>query len=74
MLHYEKRSVAKSLAAIVGLRSMVLETLSLIDDHHWQRTMTMEDGSTITLAGLVEKADGHIVGHTQQLISLSALI
>lgn len=70
-LHYEKRSVAKSLAAIVGMRAMIFETLSLLDDDAWSRTMQREDGSTVTLEGLVAQADGHIVGHIEQLQDLA---
>ena len=70
-LHYEKRTVNKSLAAIVGIRSMVLETLALVDAAHWDRTMEREDGSLITLAGLVLQADGHLTGHIDQLQKLS---
>jgi hypothetical protein len=36
--------------------------------------MTHGDGKTASLSRLVEKADGHIVSHTEQLISLAALI
>jgi hypothetical protein len=71
VLHYEKRTVNKSLAAIVGIRSMVLETLSLVDEAHWDRTMEREDGSLVTLAGLVLQADGHLTGHIDQLRKLS---
>lgn len=74
VLHYEKRTVNKSLAAIVGIRSMLLETLSLVDDHHWERTMKREDGSLVTLAELVLQADGHLVSHIDQLRSLAATL
>jgi len=74
MLGYEKRSINKSLAAIVGIRAAILETLSLIDDQHWARTMVREDGVTVTLEDLVLQADGHITGHIEQLKELAAQI
>lgn len=73
-LHYEKRTVAKSLAAIVGMRAMIFETLSLLGEEAWARTMVREDGSQVTLAELVAQADGHIAGHTEQLVRLSSVI
>lgn len=72
VLHYEKRTVNKSLAAIVGMRAMLLETLSLVDDHHWARTMLREDGSLSTLADLVVQGESHLVGHIEQLRALHA--
>jgi hypothetical protein len=71
-LHYDKRTVAKSLASIVGIRSMIFEVLSQLDESAWSRTTTGEDGEVFTLAGLLEKANGHIAGHTEQLTSLHA--
>ena len=74
VLHYEKRTVNKSLAAIVGIRTMIFETLSLIDDDKWARTMQREDGSLATLADLVVQGDGHLTGHIEQLKALVAHI
>jgi hypothetical protein len=74
VLHYEKRTINKSLAAIVGMRSMILETLSLVDDDKWNRTMAREDGTLVTLAELVLQADGHLVGHIDQLRKLAATL
>ena len=74
MLGYEKRSINKSLAAIVGIRATILETLSFIEDQHWARTMVREDGVTVTLEDLVIQADGHITGHIEQLKALAAQI
>lgn len=73
-LDYAGRTVSKSLAAIVGLRSMMAETLEKLADEDWQRTMTHGDGKTVTLSRLVEKADGHIVAHTEQLLNLRSQI
>ena len=74
MLHYEKRSVNKSLAAIVGVRANILETLTLIDENHWSRPMTMEDGSQKTLSEIVIQGDGHLLGHIEQLKELHTYI
>lgn len=71
-LKYAKRSLNKSLAAIVGIRAMIGETLELLDEAEWERTMTHGEGKSATLARLVAKADGHIVAHTEQLRSLAA--
>lgn len=73
-LHYEERTVAKSLASIVGLRAMVLEILSVISEDAWLRTTTAEDGTKYSLSDLVQKAGEHIAAHTEQLISLKAQI
>lgn len=74
VLHYEKRTVNKSLAAIVGIRTMIFETLSLIDDDKWARTMQREDGSLATLADLVVQGDSHLTGHIDQLRKLAATL
>jgi len=73
-LHYEKRSVSKSLASIAGIRAMIYEVLSTVDESAWSRTTTSQDGATFTLAELVEKANGHLVSHTEQLKALHAHI
>lgn len=73
-LHYEKRSISKSLASIAGIRAMIYEVLSTVDESAWSRTTTSEDGVSYTLAELVEKANGHLVSHTEQLKALHAHI
>lgn len=73
-LDYAGRTVSKSLAAIVGIRSMMSETLGKLSSVDWDRTMAHGDGKTVTLGRLLEKADGHIVSHTEQLRSLASLI
>lgn len=73
-LHYAKRSVAKSLASIAGIRAMVFEVLSVIDESAWSRTTTTLDGKIFTLAELFAKADSHLVSHTEQLIALKSQI
>ena len=73
-LHYEKRSISKSLASIAGIRAMIYEVLSTVDESAWSRTTTSEDRVSYTLAELVEKANGHLVSHTEQLKALHAHI
>jgi hypothetical protein len=53
---------------------MMGETLALLEDADWERTMTHSGGKQATLTRLVEKADSHIVAHTEQLRSLAAQI
>lgn len=69
-LHYEQRSIAKSLASIAGIRAMIFEVLSTVDEGAWSRTTTSEDGASYTLIELVEKAGSHLVSHTEQLRAL----
>jgi len=73
-LDYAGRTVSKSLAAIVGIRSMMGETLEKIAPHEWERTMTHSEGKSVTLARLVEKADGHMTSHTEQLRTLAIFL
>jgi hypothetical protein len=70
-LFYAKRSVAKSLASIVGIRGMVLEALSEVTDAELQRITTATDGSIFTLGQLLEKADSHMQAHAEQLRTLA---
>lgn len=73
-LFYAKRSVAKSLASIVGIRGMVLEALSEVADDDWDRITTATNGEVFTLRQLVDKADGHLHAHTEQLRGLVEII
>ena len=73
-LKYEGRNVAKSLAAIVGIRSMVIEVLSDVDPSAFERITTAPDGVVFTLADLLTKADSHMAAHTEQLRELHARI
>jgi hypothetical protein len=70
-LFYAKRSVAKSLASIVGI---VLEALSEVADKDWNRITTATNGEVFTLAQLVERANGHLRAHTDQLRALATAI
>lgn len=73
-LHYEKRSIAKSMAAIAGIRAMVHEVLVALDSEAWERTTTSPEGESYTLKELVEKANSHMKAHTEQLRELSMTI
>jgi len=73
-LHYAKRTVAKSLAAIVGIRSMVLEILSAVEDHAWSRITSTSGGDSYSLADLLAKADSHTTSHIDQLKALSSQV
>ena len=56
-----------ALAAMVGIRAMVLEILTNATDSDWDQVSNHPERGPVTLSELFEKADGHIVGHTQQL-------
>ena len=71
-LHYDQRSIAKSLASIAGLRAMIFEVLSTVDESAWSRTTKTEDGNSFTLIQLLETASSHLVSHTEQLKELHA--
>ena len=73
-LHYDQRSISKSLASIAGIRAMIFEVLSTVDEGAWSRTTTSEDGASFTLAQLVEKASSHLISHTEQLKALHSQI
>ena len=71
-VNYAKRRVKTSLAAIVGIRSLVLEVLTNATVADWGKVSQHPELGPITLSELFEKADGHIVGHTQQLREIAA--
>ena len=73
-LFYAKRSVAKSLASIVGIRGMVLEVLTEVAGEDWNRITTATNGDVFSLAQLVAKADGHLRAHAEQLRALATAI
>ena len=71
-VNYAKRRVKTSLAAIVGIRALVLEVLTNASDADWDQVSQHPELGPVTLSELFEKADGHIVGHTQQLREIAA--
>lgn len=73
-LHYKKRSVAKSMAAIAGIRAMVHEILVALDAQAWERTTASAEGESYTLTALIEKANSHMKAHTEQLRDLASTL
>jgi DinB superfamily len=71
-VNYAKRQVKTSLAAIVGIRALVSEVLTNASDSDWDQVSQHPELGPVTLSELFEKADSHIVGHTQQLREISA--
>ena len=72
VLHYESRTLSKSLASFVGIRTTILEILSAIDNEAWLRRTTAEDGAEFNVEQLLEKANGHLAAHTEQVKALAA--
>ena len=73
-LKYENRNITKSLASISGLRAMVFDVLSQIDERALSRKTTAEDGAQFTLGDLLAKADDHMAAHAAQLKDLAATL
>ena len=71
-VNYAKRRVKTSLAAIVGIRALVLEVLTNASDADWDQVSNHPERGPVTLTELFELADSHIVGHTQQLRDIAA--
>ena len=71
-VNYAKRQIKTSLAAIVGIRSMVAEVFTNATDADWYKVSKHPELGPVTLSELFEKADSHLVGHTQQLRDISA--
>lgn len=71
-VNYAKRKLKTSLAALVGIRTMVAEILANATDADWDKVSQHPELGPLTLSELFEKADSHIVGHTQQLREISA--
>ncbi len=74
VLHYESRTLSKSLASFVGIRTTILEILLAIDSEAWLRRTTAEDGAAFNVEQLLEKANVHLVAHTQQLEVLASTL
>ncbi|MEY2597293.1 MAG: hypothetical protein RL437_602 [Actinomycetota bacterium] len=71
-VNYAKRQIKTSLAAIVGIRSLVAEVFTNATDADWDKVSKHPELGPVTLSELFEKADSHLVGHTQQLRDISA--
>lgn len=73
-LKYAKRNITKSLASISGIRVMVTDILSNIEEDDLARITTAEDGKVRTLGELLSTADEHMKAHTEQLKTLHSQI
>lgn len=71
-VNYAMRKVKTSLAAIAGIRALVFEVLTNATDADWDQVSNHPELGPVTLSELFEKADNHIVGHTQQLREIAA--
>ena len=71
-VQYALRKVKTSLAALVGIRTMAAEILANAMDADWHKVSNHPELGAVTLTELFEKADGHIVAHTQQLRAIAA--
>jgi len=71
-VNYAMRKVKTSLAAIVGIRALASEILANATDADWNKRSMHPELGEVTLAQLFEKADNHIVSHTQQLREIAA--
>jgi uncharacterized damage-inducible protein DinB len=71
-VNYAKRKVKTSLAALVGIRAMVLEVLTNATAADWDMVSNHPELGPVTLSELYSKADGHIDAHTQQLREIAA--
>ena len=71
-VNYAMRKVKTSLAALVGIRTMAAEILANATEADWKKVSNHPELGPVTLSELFEKADGHIVSHTQQLREIAA--
>ena len=71
-VNYALRKVKTSLAALVGIRAMAYEVLTNATEADWNKISNHPELGQVTLSQLFEKADNHILGHTQQLREIAA--
>lgn len=71
-VNYALRKVKTSLAALVGIRAMAYEILTNATEADWDKVSNHPELGPVTLSELFEKADGHIVAHTNQLREIAA--
>lgn len=71
-VNYALRKVKTSLAAIAGVRALASEILANATDADWNKVSNHPELGPVTLSELFEKADNHMVGHTQQLREIAA--
>lgn len=70
-LHYEKRSVANSIAAFAAAHNLNYEILKNTAPEEWNRTSLHPEKGLVSLSALVKSCAGHIGEHVQQLQSLA---
>lgn len=71
-VNYALRKVKTSLAAIAGIRALAAEVFANATEADWNKVSNHPELGPVTLSELFEKADSHIVGHTQQLREIAA--
>ena len=71
-VNYALRRVKTSLAALVGIRTMAFEILNNATEADWNKVSNHPELGPVTLAQIFDKADGHIVSHTQQIREIAA--
>ncbi len=70
-LHYEKRSVANSLAAFESAHNLNCEILRNASPEDWNRTSIHPEKGQVYLTSMVKLCGNHIGEHIAQLHSLS---
>ena len=70
-LHYEKRSVANSLAAFEAAHNLNFEILKNTAAEEWNRTSSHPEKGLVPLSALVKLCGSHIGEHVQQLQNLA---
>lgn len=71
-VNYAMRKVKTSLAAIAGVRALAAEVFANATDADWNKVSNHPELGPVTLSELFEKADSHLVAHTQQLREIAA--
>jgi hypothetical protein len=67
LLKYEKRDVAKSLAAIEGISAATSNLLSIADQSAWNRIAIHPEAGEMTVSNILEKVISHYRAHLNQL-------
>ena len=66
-LHYERRSVANSLAAFEAAHNLNYEILKSVSPEDWNRTSVHPVKGIVYLTSMVKLCGSHIRGHIEQL-------
>jgi hypothetical protein len=70
-LHYDKRSVALSIASFEATHNMNFEILKNASADDWNRTSVHPEKGPVHLTSWVKSCGGHIGAHLEQLQSLT---